>query len=58
MKEENYYYKGFDITDFNKKEKLVNEYFNPYGYNISSNKKRIIDYNFKSTHTNQDNKRK
>ena len=53
-KSTNYYYKGYDITSKNRLEKLMYEYSNPYGYNIESNQKRNIDYDYLVTHTNQD----
>ncbi len=43
MGKENYYYKGFDYLNTSIKEKRIYEYFNPYGYNIDSTSKRIID---------------
>ena len=49
----NYYYKGYDITNNSHLEKMMMEYNNPYGYNLDSNVKRIVDYEFKATHTNQ-----
>lgn len=51
----NNYYKGYDITSNNRKEKLLREYQNPYGCNIESNAKKIMDYKYNATHTNQNN---
>ena len=49
-----YYYKEYDITNTNRLEKYMMEYQNPYGYNLESNRRRIIDYDKKVTRTNQD----
>lgn len=49
----NYYYKGYDINNKNRREKIEMEYLNPYGYNLESNLKRSIDYDYNATHTNQ-----
>lgn len=49
-----YYYKGYDITNKNRLEKIIMEHFNPYGYNIDSNNKRVIDYDKMCCRTNQD----
>lgn len=49
----NYYYKGYDITSNNHLEKIIMEYNNPYGYNLDSNAKRVVDYEYKASHTNQ-----
>ncbi len=49
----NYYYKGYDINNKNRREKIEMEYLNPYGYNLESNLKRNIDYDYNATHTNQ-----
>ncbi len=49
----NYYYKGYDINNKNRREKIEMEYLNPYGYNLESNLKRNIDYDYDATHTNQ-----
>ena len=54
LKFSNYYYKGYDILNKNRLEKLMFEYNNPYGYNLDSNEKRYIDYDYVVTHTNQD----
>lgn len=48
-----YYYKGYDITSNNRLEKMMMEYTNPYGYNLESNDKRVINYDYEVTHTNQ-----
>lgn len=52
---EDYEYKGFDVCNTTKKEKIRNEYFNPYGCNIYSTSRQSIDYEYNVTHTNQDN---
>jgi len=39
-----YYYKGYDIENKSRLEKLVMGYSNPYGPNLGSNSRRIIDY--------------
>ena len=49
----NYYYKGYDINNKNRREKIEMEYLNTYGYNLESNLKRNIDYDYDATHTNQ-----
>ena len=49
-----YYYKGYDIMNKNKQEKMLMELQNPYGYNLESNARREIDYDFKATRINQD----
>ncbi len=49
-----YYYKGYDIENSSRLEKLVMGYSNPYGPNIGSNHRRVIDYQKKATFTNQD----
>lgn len=49
----NYYYKGYDVTNTNRLERLKMEFQNPYGYNFESNAKRIIDYDKRVTYTNQ-----
>ena len=46
-------YKGYDIDNKNRLEKLQNEYANPYGYNLESNVRREIDYDKNATFTNQ-----
>ena len=51
----NYYYKGYDITSNNHLEKMIMEYNNPYGYNLDSNARRVIDYDKKAIYTNQNN---
>ncbi len=52
------YYKGFDYLNTNKYDKLKDEYFNPYGYNLYSTSKNVIDTDYNATHTNQNDKRK
>ncbi len=54
IKASDYYYKGYDIENINRLEKLFMEYNNPYGYNFDCNMRRVVDYNKKATHTNQD----
>lgn len=49
-----YYYKGYDITNKNRLEKMLMELQNPYGYNLGSNARRVIDYDSLATRTNQD----
>lgn len=58
MREQKYSYKGFDIMNRNKTDKIKNEYFNPYGYNIYSSAKDEADDIYSVTHTNQSDKRK
>lgn len=53
FKESNYYYKGYDIENKNRLEKIKREYSNPYGYNIESNLKRFVNYDINATFTNQ-----
>lgn len=55
FKNSDYYYKGYDIENKSRLEKLVMGYSNPYGPNLGSNIKRVIDYKRKVTYTNQDN---
>ncbi len=52
-KMQDYYYKGYDITNKNRLEKLVMEYANPYGYNLESNERRVVSTEYDATHTNQ-----
>ncbi len=54
FKMSDYYYKGYDIESKSRLEKVKMEYSNPYGYNLESNQRRIIDYEMNATHTNQD----
>ncbi len=53
MRNTDYYYKGYDITNKNRLEKLKNE-FNPFGYNLESNLRRIKKDDLESLGTNQD----
>lgn len=53
FKASEYYYKGYDITNNNRLEKLTMELTNPYGYNLESNSRRVIDYDKLVTRTNQ-----
>ena len=48
-----YYYKGYDVDNTNRLERLKMEYSNPYGYNLDSNSRRVIDYDKKAMYTNQ-----
>ena len=50
-----YYYKGYDITNKNRLEKIAMELLNPYGYNLDSNERRIKNMDYEVTHTNQNN---
>ncbi len=50
----NYYYKGYDITNKNRLEKLKNEYVNPYGYNFESNLRTLKRVDIDKVMTNQD----
>ena len=43
----NYYYKGYDVTNSSRLEKLAMELSNPYGYNLESSLRRVIDYDKK-----------
>lgn len=52
FKMSDYFYKGYDIENKSRLEKLKMEYSNPYGYNFESNKKRKFDSN-SITRTNQ-----
>ena len=54
-KSSDYYYKGYDVTNNSRLERLKMEYSNPYGYNLDSNSRRVIDYDKKATYTNQNN---
>ncbi len=50
----NYYYKGYDITNKNRLEYMIQGMDNPYGYNFESNAKRVVNYDYNVTHPNQD----
>lgn len=52
-KNSDYYYKGYDVTNTNRLERLKMEYSNPYGYNLESNSRRVVNYDNLATHTNQ-----
>ena len=39
-----YYYKSFDRVNLSEFDKINNEYFNEYGFNLGSNKNREFDY--------------
>ena len=43
------YYKGYDIDNKSRLERLQNEYANPYGYNLESNERREINSSFNSS---------
>lgn len=47
------FYKGYDITCKSRLDRLKNEYLNPYGYNLESNNKNKLNYEYNATHTNQ-----
>lgn len=49
-----YYYKGYDITNKNRMEKITMELQNPYGYNMESNVRRIKDLDSSFLKTSQD----
>ena len=49
-----YFYKGYDITNKNRLEKLKYELSNPFGYNLGSNSKRVKEMETSSMQTNQD----
>lgn len=48
--------RGFDITCTNKRSKMQNEYFNPYGYNLYSVSSHSKQKDCDCTRTNQDSK--
>lgn len=54
MNHKNYYYKGYDVSNKNRLERLAMEYDNPYGYNFESNLRRKINRDLKCTQINQD----
>lgn len=47
------YYKGYDIDNKSRLEKLQNEYANPYGYNLESNERKEFDGDRNVIFTNQ-----
>ena len=49
-----YYYKGYDVTNKNRFERLAMEYDNPYGYNFLANTRRIVDKELKYSQINED----
>ena len=49
-----YFYKGYDIINKNRMEKLLMEYSNPYGYNLESNCRRLVNIEVNLMRTNQD----
>lgn len=38
-----YFYKCYDKKSENEQDRICREYFNEYGYNFDSNKRRVID---------------
>ncbi len=54
----NYFYKCYDKQNENGIDRIVNERFNEYGYNLDSNKKRIIDYDELARKTDYKNVKK
>lgn len=54
FKYSDYYYKGYDIENKSRLEKLVMGYSNPYGPNVGSNFRRVEDFRKKVIYTNQD----
>ena len=52
-----YYYKSCDLEMKNPLDKKRYEYLNEFGYNIDSNKRRIIDFDMQiKRHKNSDSK--
>lgn len=49
------YYKACDLFIENALEQRKKEFFNEYGYNIYSNRKKPIDHYKEFSHTNQNN---
>ncbi len=49
----NYYYKGYDVDNNNRLERLKMEYSNPYEYNLDSNERRVKNHDKLVTYTNQ-----
>ncbi len=49
-----YFYKGYDISNKNKLERLAMEYSNPYGYNLASTSRRIVNLDQKCKRPNED----
>ena len=49
------YYKACDLFITNQSEKQKNEFFNEYGYNIYSNRKKTTDHFKAFAYTNQNN---
>ncbi len=54
MNHRDYYYKGYDVSNKNKMEKLMMEFNNPYGYNFNCNLRRNINLETKYTVVNED----
>lgn len=49
-----YYYKGYDVSNKNRLEKIAMELCNPYGYNLGHNTRREVEVNGLEYRTNQD----
>ena len=49
-----YYYKGYDVSNKNRLERLAMEYLNPYGYNFLANSRRVVDKDAKYCQINED----
>ena len=47
------YYKGYDIDNKSRLERIRMEYSNHYWYNLESNQRRVVDIDSNVTHTNQ-----
>lgn len=47
------YYKGYDISSKDRLEKIKMEFENPYGYNLESNSRKVVNLEYNATHTNQ-----
>lgn len=49
------YYKACDLFITSPLEKRKSEYFNEYGYNIGSSRKKVQNHFYNFSHTNQNN---
>lgn len=49
------YYKACDLFILSQPKKIKEEYLNEYGYNISSNRKKVTDHFKDFSYTNQNN---